>query len=183
MNLSPRAKILVSLGVFVAVVVWIVLLDYGINAGRIHYGVHVGGVDVGGMTLEEAQDVLQQHGEKLRNEPVVLSAEGMNCSFVPDDVGWRPRPKRTAQIARSVGFRGGLTTDLRDRIKAWFTGVEVEWAGSPKSTKTKPLIDDCERQAEALHLVLDRAELRRLVTDAIVTWPRRVFQVPVATAG
>jgi hypothetical protein len=178
-NLSTRAKALLAVGLLIGLVVWVVLLDYGINAGRIHYGVHVRGVNVGGMTLEEAMDVLQERGEEMRYEGVVLSAEGMNCSFIPDDVGWGPKPKSTAEAARDVGFRGGLSTSMRERIKAWFSGVRVDWADKPNVRKVTSVIDDCEEQAEALHLELDRYKLRRLMRRAIVTWPRRIFQVPV----
>lgn len=172
-----------GVALLVALVAWAALLDLGINAGRIHYGVHVRGVDVGGMTLEEAMEVLQERGEAMRYEPVVLSAEGMDCSFIPDDVGWGPKPKRTAENARDVGFRGGLVTSLSERIEAWFTGVRVDWAGEPKFWKITPLIDDCEKQANALQLELERYKLRRRMRRAIVTWPRRIFQVPVEASG
>jgi hypothetical protein len=181
-NLSTRAKALLTIGLLVGLVVWVVLLDYGINAGRIHYGVHVRGTDVGGMTLEEAMEVLHDRGEELRFEPVVLSAEGMNCSFIPDDVGWRLKPMSTAEEARDVGFRGGFSTSLRERLKAWFTGVRVDWVDTPNPKKVTSVIDDCEEQAEALDLELDRYKLRRLIRRAIVTWPRRIFQVPVEPA-
>lgn len=179
MNLSTRAKVLLGIGLLIGLVVWVVLLDFGINAGRIHYGVHVRGTDVGGMTLEEAQATLQERGEELRFEPVVFSAEGMECIFIPDEVGWGPKPKSTAEDARDVGFRGGLSTSLRERVKAWFTGVRVDWADKPNVRKVTALIDDCEKQADALHLELNRYKLRRLMRRAIVTWPRRIFQIPV----
>ena len=182
MNLSTRAKALVSIGLLLGLVAWVVLLDYGINAGRIHYGVHVRGTDVGGMTLEEAIEVLQERGKEMRYEPVVMSAEGIRCDFIPDEVGWRLKPKSTAEAARDVGFRGGLSTSLRERLKAWFTGVRVDWVDTPNVRKVTAVIDDCEEQAEALHLELDRYKLRLLIRRAIVTWPRRIFQVPVEPA-
>jgi hypothetical protein len=162
--------------------VWVVLLDFGVNAGRIHYGVHVRGVAVGGMTLEEAMEVLQERGEELRYEPVVMSAEGMECSFIPDNIGWGPKPKSTAEAARDVGFEGGMFSALGDRLRAWFQGVRVDWAGEPKFWKVTPLIDECERQADALQLELDRYKLRRRMRRAIVTWPRRIFEIPVTPA-
>lgn len=178
-NLSGRAKVLVTIFLIVAFAVWVVLLDFGINAGRIHYGVHVRGTTVGGMTLEEAQATLQERGEELRFEPVVFSAEGMECSFIPDEVGWGPKPKGTAEIARDVGFTGGWISALGDRLRAYFDGVRVEWAGEPKFWKVTPLIDECEKQAEALNLELDRYKLRLRMRRAIVTWPRRIFEIPV----
>ena len=183
MNLSGRAKVAISLVLLVGFFVWVVLLDYGINAGRIHYGVNVRGVDVGGLTLEEAMDVLQERGEELRYEPVVLSAEGMECSFIPDQVGWGPKPKSTSEQARAVGFEGGLADSLRDRARAWLGGVKIDWAGGPLHWKVTALIDECEKQATALGLELDRYKLRRKIARAIVTWPRRIFPIPVETAS
>lgn len=182
MNLSTRFKVLVAVVLAVGLVGWVILLDLGINAGRIHYGVHVRGTQVGGMTVEEAQAVLRERGRELRYEPVVLSAEGMECSFIPDEVGWGPKPKATAEAAREVGFTGGIRNALGDRVTAWFGGVRVGWAGGPKFWKVTPLIDECEKQAEALHLELDRYKLRRMMRRAIVTWPRRIFQIPVEPA-
>jgi hypothetical protein len=178
-DLSVRTKFFIGLFIVLSLVVWVVLLDFGINAGRIHYGVHVQGADVGGMTLEEAQTTLQERGKELRFEPVVFSAEGMECIFIPDEVGWRTKPKSTAEEARDVGFRGGLSTSLGERVKAWFTGVRVDWVDKPNVKKVTAVIDDCERQADALHLELDRYKLRRMMRQAIVTWPRRIFQIPV----
>lgn len=183
MNLSTRAKILTGVGLVVAAFVWLVLLDYGINAGRIHYGVHVNGVDVGGMTLEEAQGVLRREADRLREAPVAMSAQGMNCSFLPEKLGWKPRAKTTAQSARDVGFTGGFRTVLRDRLRAWFAGVEVDWAARFKAPRVDRLVDDCERQAEGLQLSLDRARLERLIDEAVTTWPRRVYEVPVEASG
>lgn len=183
MNLSLRAKLLVGAGLIVAFGLWLVLLDYGLNAGRIHYGVHVQGVDLGGLVEEEARDELDRHAQRYLEEPVVLSAEGIECSFEPRAVGWRPRSMKTAQMARSVGSRGGLIRSLRERAQAWFTGVEISWVGGPKPRKVSALVDDCEAQAEALQLELDRKRLRALISRAIVTWPRRVFQVPLRPSG
>ena len=179
MNLSGRAKALIAVVLLVGFVVWVVLLDYGINAGRIHYGVNVRGVDVGGLTLEEAMDVLQERGEELRYEPVVFSAEGMECSFIPDQVGWGPKPKSTAEEARDVGFEGGIVASLGDRARAWLSGVRIDWAGRPLHWKVTPLIDECEKQATALGLELNRYKLRRRMARAIVTWPRKIFAIPV----
>jgi len=183
-NLSSRTRILIGVGLVVAGVIWLVLLDYGVNAGRIHYGVHVNGVDVGGMTVDEARDVLRREATKFRQEPVALSAEGMNCSFEPAKLGWTPRAKATALRARDVGFEGGLVGALTDRLNAWFSGVEIDWAAQLRAEdRVTRLIDDCERQARALQLELDRDQLRTLIAEAIVTWPRRIYQVPVSLPG
>lgn len=184
MKRKAKAKVAVAALAVLALPAWIVLMDFGINAGRIHYGVNVEGIDVGGMTFDEAVETLESKAERLQEEPVVLSAEGMECSFLPeDDLGWTAKPKKTTEKARSVGFDGGVLTALGDRLAAWFAGVDVEWARAIDRAQVRSLIDDCEEQAEALGLELDRAKLRGLIARSIVTWPRGIFEIPVSAAG
>lgn len=181
MKRRAKAKVAVAVLGVVALPAWIVLMDYGVNAGRIHYGVNVGGIDVGGMTFDEAVETLEGHAERLQEEPVVLSAEGMECSFLPEeDLGWTAKTRKTTEKARSVGFKGGVLRTLGDRASAWFSGVDVEWARAVEREQVRSLIDDCEEQAEALGLELDRGRLRGLIARAIVTWPRGIFEIPVS---
>jgi hypothetical protein len=180
MELSRRAKTLLLVAVGVAVAAWIVLLDLGLNAGRVHYGVSVVDLDVGGLTEEEARSALAQRGRELKSTPVVFTTEGLHCPFVPEKIGWRARPIETAERARAVGFNGGPLSALADRARAWFGGVEVEWAGSPQHWKVTALIDRCERQAEGLGLELERFRFRKKIGRSIVVWPRRFFGIPVA---
>ena len=180
MNVSRRVKLLVVATLIVGAAVYLALLDYGLNAGRIHYGVHVRGVNVGGLTVQEAVGVLKTNGRRLQSAPVVFSAEGMECSFVPDDLGWRPKPKTTSERARDVGFTGGLLEAVGDRLRAYFTGVELQWEGATSERKVDALIADCDEQADALGLELNEPELKARIERAIVTWPRQIFEVPVS---
>lgn len=180
--MSSKAKVVFALVGLVGLVAWVLLLDFGMNAGRIHYGVNVQGVDVGGLTFEEATDVLEDEAAKLRFGPVLLSAEGIDCRFTPAGLGWEPRTRKTIIRARDVGFSGGPLTALGDRLRAWFSGVSVEWARTIDRDKVRALVDDCHEQAEALGVELDRARLRGLISRAITTWPRtEVFEIPVTT--
>ncbi len=177
--MSRTARILLALGLVVAVVCYFVLLDFGINAGRIHYGVSVEGVDVGGMTEIEAVRVLAERGEDLQHSPVILATEGFDCRFIPDEIGWDAQPVATAEAARQVGARGGIFRALGDRLRAWFEGVEIEWIDKPRAKKIRALVDECEQHAQALGLQVNRWRLRKRIRRSIVTWPRRTFVVPV----
>ena len=179
MSLPRPAKVLLAVALAVGIFVYAVLLDFGINAGRIHYGVSVHGVDVGGLTEVEANRVLGAHGEKLRETPVVITTEGLNCNFVPSEVGWRPRTTETADLARAVGREGGPFAAVAERVRAWFEGVDVDWVGKPKAKKVNAQLDWCERQAEGLGLSIDRWKLRKRMRRAIVRWPRKPFQIPI----
>ncbi|HET7481845.1 MAG TPA: hypothetical protein VFK89_03195 [Actinomycetota bacterium] len=183
MNLSLRAKVFLLIAALIGATAYLIIMDLGINAGRVHYGVTVEGLQVGGQTLEEAVATIRERGRELRDTPVVLTTEGFDCRFLPTDLGWRVRPQATADEARDVGFSGAPFGALADRIRAWFGGVAVEWQGGTKHEEVNALLADCERQAQGLGLTINRFKLRRRINRAIVTWPRRNFVIPIADNG
>ena len=182
MDLSRKAKSVLAVGVVAGLLLYLLLLDLGVNAGRIHYGVTVGGFDVGGLTMVEAVEKLDGRGEELRDEPVIFTREGFDCRFTPAELGWAPLSSKAADLAEDVGRAGGPFDALSARLRAWFSGVDVEWPDRPGHRKLKSLIDECERQAEGLGLELDREALRRRIRRAIVTWPRRFFEIPLSAS-
>ena len=178
--MSRLAKIFVVAGVFIAVAVYLVIVDLGINAGRIHYGVSVERIDVGGLTAPQAVDRLREHGLRLKSTAITFSAPGASCSFLPAQLGWGPQPADTTKVALAVGREGVPFAALADRVRAWAGGVKVGWAGSPDPGEVDELLDECEESARGQGLVIDRAQLRYKVRRAIVTWPRPVsFRFPL----
>jgi hypothetical protein len=177
---SRAAKLFVSIGVLVATALFLVIVDLGVNAGRIHYGVSVEKIDVGGLTAPEAAERLRQHGLRLKHTTITFSAPGASCSFLPGALGWGPQPADTTKLALAVGREGVPFTALADRLRAWFGGVKVGWAGSPEPSEVDEFLDECEESASGQGLVIDRAQLRYRVRRAIVTWPRPVsFRFPL----
>ena len=181
MSLSPVTRLLLGLGVVLAVIAFALVVEFGISAGRVHEGVTVRDLDVGGQTLTEAIATIDERGRELQFEPVVFTAEGFDCDFVPDDLGWGRQAADTAAGAMAVGRTGGLFRAVGDRVRAWTGGVVVRWDGAPEPAKVTRFIDRCEREAVGLGLELDRGQMRFRIRQAIVTWPRRVFEIPVRT--
>ena len=171
---------MVGLGVLVALVAFILVVEFGLSAGLVHQGVSVRGLDVSGQTLTEAIETLDERGELLQFEPVTFTAEGFDCDFVPDELGWGRQSADTAAAAMAVGRKGGFFGVLGDRIEAWTSGVVVRWDGSPDAAKVGRFVQRCARQAEGLGLELDKGQIRFRIRQSIVTWPRRVFQIPLA---
>ena len=178
--MSRTAKTLLVLGACVGILGYLVIVDLGVNAGRIHYGVSVEKVDVGGLTAPQAVARLTERGELLRDTAVVFSAPGVSCYFVPGEIGWGPQPADTAKVALDVGRAHAPFGALIDRAHAWIGGVSVGWAGAPNPKKVGRLINDCEERATGQGLELDRGQLRYKVRRAIVTWPRPIsFRLPL----
>jgi hypothetical protein len=163
----------------VGVLGFVVVVDLGVNAGRIHYGVSINEIDVGGFTQAEAADLLQERVDLLEFEPVLFTTQFLEFSFVPADVGWRPRIPETTTAAMDVGRDDVPFGALADRVRAWVAGYRVGWTGSPGAVKVGDMIDEWEQEAIGVGLTIDRGLLRARIRRAIVTWPRRTFEIPL----
>jgi hypothetical protein len=163
----------------IALVLFLLVVEFGVSAGRIHYGVEVDGVDVGGLTLTEAQGVLDRRGDELKTSPIVFGAEGFDCRFTPEEIGWGPQPFDTATKAMGIGRPLASLDSIRERVDAWFTGIKLTW-GEPDPERVNRIVSMCERNSRGLNLVIDQARLREWIERAIATYPRPpVFPVPL----
>jgi hypothetical protein len=168
----------VVLGI-VGVLVYLVIVDLGISAGRIHHGVAVAGIDLAGLTESEAVARLNREVEEKRTDPVVFQARELRFLLLPADVDWRPMIEASADAAMAVGRQGGPVAALADRVRGWFGGVEVKWTGRPNPHNVGNLIDDVARQAHALDYDLNRGKLRKKVRRAAKYWPDRPLRIPI----
>jgi hypothetical protein len=178
-TLSARAKLAIALFGLLAAAVFLVVVDFGINAGRIHHGVTVRGIEVGGMTVQEATALLTSENEELEDSPVVLTREGFSCNFIPSELGWDGRPEATAIAAYRVGRGKSWFGALGARVKAWWSGATIDWNDAIDRQAVSQLIDDCQVQAEALGYELRRWSLRHRIHEAIKLWPRAPVNIPV----
>lgn len=183
MALSTTTKIVFAVVTTLGIAAYVVIVDLGVNAGRIHHGVEVRGVDVGGLTREEATEVLDDHGRRLLAAPVLFVREGFECEFLPPELGWEPRPFETAVAAFRIGRGEAPLRALAARARAWFQDVQVDWTGRLDPPAVRDFLDECEERATALGYEMRRYRLRTRLMRAITAWPDRIFNVPVAETG
>ncbi len=182
MTLSMRTKITFAVIALLGLAAYLIVVDLGISAGRVHHGVWIAdhaGLDLGGLTREETTALLEERELELARAPVFFTREGFECEFLPPELGWDARPFETAVAAFRIGRGEFPLRALGTRIKAWLGGVKVEWVDDLDSIAVTRFIDDCEVQATALGYDLKRYRLRKKVARAITTWPRRAFNIPV----
>lgn len=183
MTLSARAKIVLAIASLVGVFLYLVVVDLGLNAGRIHHGVYVRDIDVGGLTKDEAAALLDEQSDRLAVAPVILTREGMSCNFEPTELGWDPRPADTAIAAYRVGRGTDWLAALGTRAKAWLAGATIDWNDQLDRSAVKELVDYCDEQAAGLGYQLRRPKLRERIREAIKTWPRVPVTIPIAQSG
>lgn len=187
-------RVALIVGVLLALIGYLLIVELGVNAGRIHYGVEIrGGLEVGGMTPAEADEILKEQAQEMLAEEIVLGGEGISVSFYPqqpeflsDDVlvaGWAPGREATIDAAMAVGREGGPLTALLDRWGAWVRGVKVGWKGHARAFRVTKIIDRVEALGEREGLTLDRAALRLKIRRALNSWPRQPFyRIPFSAA-
>lgn len=179
-----RTKILFSVIALLGLAAYLIVVDLGVSAGRIHHGVWIAnhaGLDLGGLTREEATALLEERELELAGEPVFFTREGFECEFLPPELGWDGRPFETAVAAFRIGRGESPLRALGTRIRAWLGGVRVDWTDDLDPDLVTRFIDRCETQATALGYNLRRYRLRKKIARAITTWPRRPFNIPVRT--
>ena len=162
--------------------VYLVVVDLGISAGRIHHGVSVQGIDLGGLTEEEAAAVLRKQAAELRTRPLAFGREGMpRLTVEPRQLGWRPRPLETAREALSIGRDSGPLTALWMRLRGWVGGVQVPWRGHLQPGAVTRRINRWEQEAASRGLEINRGRLRYKIRQAVLLWERQsLYRMPLA---
>ena len=107
-------------GVVIGVFVLVVVVDVAASAGRIHPGVSVGGVKVGGMTPSRATSALQLQLPEKASAPVVVRHDDTSWTVAPEDLAISFDYDALVSTAMGVGRGSGLFDDASERAGAWF---------------------------------------------------------------
>ncbi|MEN6430945.1 MAG: VanW family protein, partial [Coriobacteriales bacterium] len=116
--------------VLVAIVVVAALVDVIASAGRVHPGVHVGDIAVGGMSRSEAAATIRQKAGALISRPVTVRLDGKEWSLTSDQVGATVDATSLAQAAYSVGRDSGFFAAAAGRVGAWFGARDIPLVAS-----------------------------------------------------
>ena len=94
------------------------------SPGRIAPGVHVAGVDVGGMTAKDARQTLEARAARLATCPVVFTSGDRSWRLRPTTFGVRVDWAAAVEAARREGGGFGPLRGYR-RLGVRFFGAEI----------------------------------------------------------
>lgn len=94
------------------------------HIGRLYPGVSIGGVDVSGMTAEEAQAALASQINFPITGQVILTDQSNTWTFSPMSLGLLIDAEGSVEKAMRVG-RGTLKTRLGDQFNAYYYGLDL----------------------------------------------------------
>jgi hypothetical protein len=180
MRLSATAKVILGISGVLGLLLFVVIVDLGANAGQIHHGVSINHLNLGGLTGEEATGLLDRRGTEMSQTPIRFERSSVQCTFVPSEIGWAPKIHRVVAEALAVGRKGSLIHAATQRIKAWFGGIKIAWPDTPNRHRVAAALDDCQRMARSAGIDISRGRMRARIRAALSTWPRGTIPLQLA---
>jgi vancomycin resistance protein YoaR len=198
---STRARtLLYALLGAAALVVLLVAIGFAFagSSGSLPEGATVAGVDVGGMSPQAAQRLLEQRALELRRTPVVFTARGKRFAVTPEQVALEVDWAAAVEAVRRDGEGFGPVQGFR-RIGVRLFGSDVtpavdvyEPALDRRLDRIAAAVDDPHRDA-AIRLrglaprvlkgregvVLDRAAATQLIVHGLTAFERGPIELPV----
>ena len=112
--------------VFFVTLALVLLFSFELGyANRIYPGVYVDDLDLSGLSLDEAGELLAEALPYSYEGILRLHYAGREWEVQPIDLGYLIDPTINAQRAYDFGRQGWLTNNLMDKGRAWFTGIQL----------------------------------------------------------
>lgn len=112
------------MALFVVLLVGVVLSYVGAYDGRVYPGVSVAGIDLSGLTLDDATMVLSQRLAYSDNGRLVFQQGEKVWIARPAEVGFTLDLETSTAVAYRVGRYGGLLARLWGVFQAWYLGED-----------------------------------------------------------
>jgi vancomycin resistance protein YoaR len=191
--------VLIAVGALIAVCVLAILIDSATYYNKVHAGVSVSGVDLGGQTKDEAIASLNSLVDKAQSSPVTLAAGEQTWTVMPADVGTSMDVEGAVTAAMAVSRAHNYFADIGTRWKLYFAKRDLPLTGSVDSAKVAALVAgiagklDVEPVNAGLAIengkikviegmngqVVDQAGLAKQLSDLLVTMHNTTVQVPI----
>lgn len=130
---QPQSKMtdrafLVAVGALVAIALLVIGGDALLSAGRVHHGVSVGNVDLGGLRRDQA--LVAAKARLTVPGPVKVRGGKHTWTIEATQVGAVVDPEAAVAEAYAYGRSGSLSHRLGQRLGAWFRSVQLPVAVS-----------------------------------------------------
>jgi vancomycin resistance protein YoaR len=126
---SPGFWALVAVGALVVACVLAVLVDSAVYYNKVHAGVSVSGVDLGGQTKDEAIACVDKAVRRMASEPVTLTAGDKAWTLTAGDAGADMDVEGAVEAALAVGREHDFFTNIAARWKLYFSRRDLPLSG------------------------------------------------------
>ncbi len=170
--LKLRAKKIIAVIGGAALVVLLASAFDAITAwGKVHPGVLVEGVDIGGMSKSDARELLERTiGDRL-NKPIIFTYKSKVWKVSTKKIGLKVNYERTVDEAYSVGRKGGIFESIGERAAAWLGAKRIGAAIMIDETATLMALEPIEN------------EIGQKASDALVRFEGLIPRIVSAKSG
>lgn len=142
-----RGKVKVAVTVFAVLIVcgvisFITVVAAAGKSNRIFPGVAAKGIQLGNQTTDEARSVLDGYENELKNKTITVKFEGGDGQFTLADIALQVNAKNVLDKAWSVGRRGNLLEQWRERKNTAKYGLELPIEVSFDKNKLRLILDN-----------------------------------------
>lgn len=132
---TPGFWALVAVGVIIVIVVLAILVDSAVYYNKVHSGVSVAGIDLGGQTKTEAAATLQGVVDQAQNSPITLTYDQQSWTLMPTAAGATIDVQGAVKAAMGVTRDGNFFSDIGTRWKLYFSQRDLSIAGGVDGDK------------------------------------------------
>lgn len=168
-------SVMLPVTIVVAVVLVLCVFDVASSWGKIHSGVTVEGVDVGGLTVEEAATRIENElGERIGDDNITVY-EGSDSDVAVEGHGAEYEDDSAVQTADAAGQSSkGSDTDDDDKVEKWKVDTQTLDVGV-NGTKAAEAAYECGRKG---NVVGERIEawVSGVEVDTVITYDEESFR-------
>ena len=153
---TTRRKVALGVCAAVGVVLVFLVADWALYSGDIHRGVHVYGVNVGGMAPDEAAAKVAETGAK--DGTVALTYKGKSWTLSTAELKARLDGKAAAHDAYWYTREGNLFTRGWRRVRLWIVGSDLD----------PPVAFNQNAVTEAVNTIARRVEVKPVAATVVM---------------
>jgi vancomycin resistance protein YoaR len=143
-----RGVILAAVGAVVFVFLVALLIDSTLYHGKVHAGVTVAGVQLGGLTPEDAKAALDRRVEAAQKNRITLVSGDKKWTVRPEDVGTKVDTAATVGAAMDASRNGSFLVDRFRGFLMYFRDKDVPLQGTIDRTKVDQISADVARSVD-----------------------------------
>lgn len=125
-----RLKVLVAIVCLIVAFGAAYLIDSAVYYNKVHAGVTVSGLPLGGLTRDEATAALTRYVEEAQGNPILLTSGGKSWELMPEDVGTEIDTERAIDEAMAASRKSNFLVDAFRRLRLYFSGTDIALQGT-----------------------------------------------------
>ena len=129
-----------------ALVAVLVAADFWLNSGKVHRGVEVGNVSLGGMEPAEAREVVRERALGPLQDIELTGPD--RFSRPAEELGMNFHVDATVDKAYAVGREGNLAERLGERLRAAFPGITIDPNIDYRSERVRAEVEEIAGQVD-----------------------------------